>query len=42
MDLSYSQAKSTIRVSLSHETTDIEINLALAELVESVVSMRRS
>ncbi len=42
MDLSYNQAKSTIRVSLSHETTDIEINLALAELFESVISMRRS
>jgi cysteine desulfurase len=42
MDLSYCQAKSTIRVSLSHETTDNEIDLALAELTESVISMRRS
>jgi cysteine desulfurase len=40
MGLSYEQATSTVRVSLSHETTQDELRLALSALVDCIVKAR--
>lgn len=41
MGLSYAQTRNTVRVSLSYDTTDFEIELALGELVECASSQRQ-
>lgn len=42
MGLPFDRARSTIRISLSRETTDFEIELVLTELVERVVATRQA